>query len=385
MKRSFKKMLPMLLSLCLGWSILSFAPVTASADNVIEKVLATAQPSPVVLMSVNNVVIATSTEGCTVGSTVWYDPAGQSASDSFENVEYRLEIRIDAGEGYVFSEEVRAYLNNSAVDVIRDESGKSVTLVRSITPALWCPTVIKHPGGETVDEDGWASFVATAIYAESCTWSLVSPDGSKTVDCAKIGESFPGASVNDNGVGKIIINNIPQEMNGWQIRATFHGPGGNATSNGAYIYVNADPAKATPALPSTQEAAATAEPTSDPDASEENKAEEEHEHQFSDQWKSNAEYHWHECECGEQGDKEQHSFQWTTLRAATKKEAGEEKGVCSVCGYETTRALEYDASTENIISSVPIGLVIGILVLLIVVLVIVDMVRASRRRRRRRR
>ena len=63
--------------------------------------------------------------------------------------------------------------------------------------------------------------------------------------------------------------------------------------------------------------------------------------------------------------------------------AGEEKGVCSVCGYETTRALAYDAASEDIVAGVPIGLVIGILVLLIVVLVIVDMVRSTRRSRRR--
>ena len=247
MNNTIKKMLSALLSLCLGWSILCLAPVTASADDiVIEKVLATAQPGPVVLMEISTVAVATSTEGCTVGSVTWYDMDGQPASGSFEDQNYRLEIRIDAGEGYVFAGELRAYLNNSGVDAVQDESGKSVTLVREITPAIWAPTVIKHPGGETVTEDDWASFVATAIYAESCSWILVSPDGSTVVDCAEIGGSFPGSSANDNGQGKIILHNIPLEMNGWQIKAVFEGPGGKKTSNGAAIRVNPDPDKATP-------------------------------------------------------------------------------------------------------------------------------------------
>ena len=178
MNSAFKRMFSVLLSLCLGWSILSFIPVTASADNQIEKVLATVQPGPVVLMDISSAVVATSTEGCTVGSVTWLDQDGQPASGSFQQQTYRLEIRIDAGEGYSFAEELRAYLNNSGVDATRDPSGKSVTLVREISPAVWAPTVIKHPGGETVEENGWASFVATAIYAESCSWILVSPDGS---------------------------------------------------------------------------------------------------------------------------------------------------------------------------------------------------------------
>lgn len=388
MKQTRKRVLLLLLSLCLGWSILSLAPVTASADDtVVEKVLATYQPGPVVLMDVGTPVIATSTEGCTVSNAVWYGPDGTPASGSFENVEYRLEIRIDAGEGYVFAENVRAYMNNSGdgVEVTRDASGKSVTLVRKVTPALWAPSVVKHPGGETVEEDGWASFVATAIYAESCSWSLVSPDGSKVVDCDKIGDSFPGSSAKDDGAGKIILYNIPLEMDGWQIRATFTGPGGSKTSNGAYIRVKGDPEKVSTTPEPTPTPVPTPTPTATPDAPAEGGDTEAHEHQFGEAWQTSAEYHWHECECGEQSDKAQHSFQWTVVRAATKKEAGEEKGVCSVCGYETTRALAYDASNENVAAGVPIGLVIGALVLLIVVLVIADMVRSSRRSRRRRR
>lgn len=385
MNRTLKRLFSVLLSLCLGWGILSFIPATASADTVLDKVLATAQPSPVVLMNISSVAVATSTEGCTVGSVTWYDASGNPASGSFQQQNYRLEIRIDAGEGYSFAAELRAYLNNSGVDAVLDPSGKSVTLVREITPAVWAPTIIKDPGGETVDENGWASFVATAIYAESCSWVLVSPDGSTVVDCSEIGKTFPGASVNDDGAGKIIVHNIPAEMDGWQIKAVFKGPGGSKTSNGAYIKVKADPAKATPEPTPTPTPTPTPESTPTPAAPEESAAPEEHEHSFSETWESSAEYHWHQCECGEQTDKAAHSFQWTELRAATKKEAGEEKGVCSVCGYETTRALEYEASADSIFSGLSIGWVLAGIVLVIVILVIVDAISSSRRRRRRRR
>ena len=127
------------------------------------------------------------------------------------------------------------------------------------------------------------------------------------------------------------------------------------------------------------------EPTPTPPAPEESAAPEEHEHSFGADWVSSAEYHWHACECGEQTDKAAHSFQWTELRAATKKEAGEEKGVCSVCGYETTRPLVYEAGADKILSGISIGWVLAGIVLIIVILVIVDTIKSSRRRRRRRR
>ena len=385
MNRTLKRLFSVLLSLCLGWGILSFIPATASADTVLDKVLATAQPSPVVLMDISSVAVATSTEGCTVGSVTWYDAGGNPASGSFQQQNYRLEIRIDAGEGYSFAGELRAYLNNSGVDAVLDPSGKSVTLVREITPAVWAPTIIKDPGGETVDENGWASFVATAIYAESCSWVLVSPDGATVVDCSEIGKTFPGSSVNDDGVGKIIVHNIPAAMDGWQIKAVFKGPGGSKTSNGAYIKVKADPATVTPEPTPTPTPTPEPTPTPTPEVPEESAAPEEHEHSFGETWESSAEYHWHQCECGEQIDKAAHSFQWTELRTATKKEAGEEKGVCSVCGYETTRALEYEAGADSIFSGLPIGWVLAGIVLVIVILVIIDSVKSSRRRRRRRR
>ena len=176
-----------------------------------------------------------------------------------------------------------------------------------------------------------------------------------------------------------MVYGIPLEMNGWKVVCTFTGPGGSVNSNGAKITVNADPAKATP-VPSP-----TAEPSASPEATEKP----EHEHKFSAEWSHDETYHWHECDCGETADKAQHSFQWTENRAATKKEAGEETGVCSVCGYSTVRATEYKAESTgtggvNLGTFRLIFFVVLAAIAAIVIILIVQAVRENRRSRHRR-
>ena len=62
-------------------------------------------------------------------------------------------------------------------------------------------------------------------------------------------------------------------------------------------------------------------------------------HTFGDEWKFDETNHWHECECGEKTTPEAHTFNWTVVKEATEKTEGLEKGVCSVCGYETSRVI----------------------------------------------
>ena len=38
---------------------------------------------------------------------------------------------------------------------------------------------------------------------------------------------------------------------------------------------------------------------------------------------------------------------WTEKTAATRKEEGTEEGVCSVCGYSTTRSVAYTPSVKD--------------------------------------
>lgn len=63
-------------------------------------------------------------------------------------------------------------------------------------------------------------------------------------------------------------------------------------------------------------------------------------HTFGDEWKFDENNHWHECECGEKTAPEAHTVDdWTVVKEADEKTEGLEKGVCSVCGYETSRVI----------------------------------------------
>ena len=53
-----------------------------------------------------------------------------------------------------------------------------------------------------------------------------------------------------------------------------------------------------------------------------------HKHDYSDEWSSDDDNHWHECECGDKTDKGSHSF---------------EDGICSTCGL----AVEEDKPTSG--------------------------------------
>ena len=64
-------------------------------------------------------------------------------------------------------------------------------------------------------------------------------------------------------------------------------------------------------------------------------------HSYADEWSKDKDFHWHACKncCGEKTDVASHTYNWTEVKEATEKEEGLEKGVCSVCEYETTRAI----------------------------------------------
>lgn len=64
-----------------------------------------------------------------------------------------------------------------------------------------------------------------------------------------------------------------------------------------------------------------------------------HEHKYGNEWLKNEANHWHECKCGDMTDVEAHTINWTVEKEATEEAEGLEKGICSICGYETTRAI----------------------------------------------
>ncbi len=76
-----------------------------------------------------------------------------------------------------------------------------------------------------------------------------------------------------------------------------------------------------------------------------------HEHKYSEDWLKDEVNHWHECKCGEKSGVAAHTYNWTVEKEATEEAEGLERGTCSVCNYETTRAIpkkdhEHKYSTE---------------------------------------
>ena len=71
-----------------------------------------------------------------------------------------------------------------------------------------------------------------------------------------------------------------------------------------------------------------------------------HTHSFSSVWEHNDISHWHQCTCGEHADEAFHTYTWTVLKAPTATEDGEQKGVCSVCGYETIQPIPAGSDTD---------------------------------------
>ena len=80
-----------------------------------------------------------------------------------------------------------------------------------------------------------------------------------------------------------------------------------------------------------------------------------HEHSFSEEWKYDETYHWHEATCEHKtavGSKEEHTFgEWTVTVVATEANKGSKERVCSVCLYKQVKAIprldhEHDCSEK---------------------------------------
>jgi len=379
MSSAMKRLAALCLCFCLCFSAFG---VTAHADVQIDKALATTSSTPVAMTESGAITANTSTQGCYVAAYGWYKLDGSAVTGKFGTESVRVEIRLDTFDGFFFSESALAYLNNESASVRVDNGGRSLYLSREYAPAVWQPTVIKNPGSETVEVGEWASFVATANYVSDYEWKFMSPEG-KRFSVAEALANFPGVTTSENGSEKFNVYGITAEMNGWKVFCVFSGPGGSVDSGTATITVKAAP---TPTPEPTPEP--TAEPEEEKAEEEEKKNEEgNHEHSFTGDWYSDAEGHWQQCECGEEGEKSRHEMIWFTAREATRKEKGLEEGRCGVCGYTQQREVEYKKGNSSPGAGMVKMIVIGfcLFIILITLIVILASIRNSRRRRRRRR
>lgn len=97
--------------------------------------------------------------------------------------------------------------------------------------------VTKDPTGETVNEGGYAEFVARANYCEKIIWHLMSPGGGTDILAQDAPSRFGGLVVTGLGTERLGLNNIPKDLNEWRVRAEFIGRDGNAWSASAVINV----------------------------------------------------------------------------------------------------------------------------------------------------
>ena len=356
------------LSLLLGFSV-RLNPSASAADTVIQKILTTVIPTPVALMDPATITAATSTPGLSVTSAGWFDASGKAVKSAFNPETYKVEIHVKAADGYVIASDVAAYLNNSAVKINVENSGKTATIVREYTAAIWAPTIIKNPTAETVKEGGWASFAVSANYARDYEWFLEGPDGRQAVSVSDIHLTYPEMSATGNGSTKMNLYNIPYELNGWRVVCNFIGAGTNNSvkSQGALLTVipttprdTANPAAATPLNSATGDAAAATSADSaaaesasdgapadaatidnaagmDESTSADGSAAAETPSSvplqvYSEAWSSDALGHWHDSETDDSRSEEAfHSFVWYEADDGTKT------GVCEICGYTMTR------------------------------------------------
>ncbi len=77
-------------------------------------------------------------------------------------------------------------------------------------------------------------------------------------------------------------------------------------------------------------------------------------HNYSTEWKYNANSHWHECTCGKRSDEGVHIFgEWKITKSATDTANGSRERTCTVCGYKQSEIVNAtgESSTNN--SDVP--------------------------------
>jgi hypothetical protein len=105
------------------------------------------------------------------------------------------------------------------------------------------PVVTKHPTSETVEEGGYAEFVARAKYAQEYLWRLVTPNGN-VYDCDYIQNYFPGLKVSGATTERLTLSNIPLELDGYKIQCMFTA-GDTVVSNRATLHVTEKPTEPT--------------------------------------------------------------------------------------------------------------------------------------------
>ncbi len=393
MTKRITRMITAFLVVCLCISTGFVMAPAASADGEISKITVRTVKNydPYVLDSVlDHSATESSTGGAYTSQATWYDSSWNVASGLFSEGTYTVEITVYAVDGYSFAEGAPGYINNDPAEVTYVDSS-TVVLRRQVGVYTWnCTQIWKNPGDEKVESaDDIASFVVSGAYFTDVTWTLTDRDGT-AMSSNKANVMFPDTrfetSRPDENTARLNIRNVPDEMDGWKVHATFSNPTSSANTGKAKItVVNAKPtptpAPEPTAAPEEKNNVEAPEQTSaQRDGSVNSEVQEAHEHFFSAAWKNDENGHWHECKCGEKSDISAHSMNWTVVSKASGKAPGKEHGVCPVCGYTEDREVEYE-DNSSVVGKIFIILIAAIAV--VILLLIIEQAKYNRRRKQR--
>lgn len=322
------------LVLCIGLAPLEAAAFGGIRD--IQNVALTFSMPPVNAADASALKVSTSTGGCYISSVVWYDIYGERITNKFTGDNATVEIVVKSSTGRYFAGDVSVTIDGAAVSFAH--YGNELWISNSYSPVIWAPTMVKHPGDETVVEGGVASFVSYSACTDKSAWQILDTEG--TIYSAEaFAEKFPDLVVIPS-FDKLNISPVTMELNGYKVRCTFSGPGGDVNSNYAKIIVEPKPVVAPPPTEkgSEQQGESTPMPTPEPTPV--------HEHSFSTELSIDAGYHWYGCECGEAKDKKEHSFKWTQISVADIESQGLVQGECEDCGYIMNAKTDLSASAK---------------------------------------
>jgi len=98
------------------------------------------------------------------------------------------------------------------------------------------PTITKHPTGESVSGGGRAVFIAKADNTDSYEWQMLDTDG-KHITWTDAKKEFPDLKFEGETTERIVLTQIPEELDGFKFQCVFKGPGGESTSKAATLEV----------------------------------------------------------------------------------------------------------------------------------------------------
>ena len=140
--------------------------------------------------------------------------------------------------------------------------------------ALAAVTVTQQPVTQTVKAGGKVSFSAKAKGAGNggITWHFVEESSGEDVTGRKLSERFKGLKVKNPNTLTITLQNVPEEMHGWQVYCHIGPKNGGVDTDRVQLLIEgleageaAEAAEAEPAEEKDPDAEAEAEPAGDED------------------------------------------------------------------------------------------------------------------------